>query len=1036
MARRKALLFTDVGRFVDYVRLGSPRSSSTKGFALIEVTWPASGQRCLLLLGHRAKPWSVLQRTSEVFGEDPAEILQHIEVIVDDDAVIWLDEGEKRPCIVHSRRGAHTLIELVGLQTWREPPTSGPVIFRSTDSGSLEQLVLDSLALGNDRIQVAALSSGELLVKIESPSWYLLQRCLEDSSTALLVPMPGSNGQAWISWGWRHPLAALWNAALDPGAIILFAPNRSRQEHAQPDWRDLYDTAEIALDVPTDPIVLAPAAIERTFHITVQLAPRARPQDPELWLVEDADLVALEQLLTALDESDLDELLIAPVHSGGETPRYLLRERHTGSGRTFIDFSPQAFAPWLGVPDLFVPADKTLLPHLRRDRYRSLFGLRPGSVTVYISPSELIQVSSSAFVPLSRLVDYQISAQVERIESLMARNLFEFAPYTRAPARPELLTAGHAARPKHSPATAQPAPTKTVDRDTAALPEEDASQKPAPPAKKPESTPLTELARQERDIERAIIEEPSTERWAQLSQLKDQVGKLRAAYRCSIEAWWLSPAGSGDAHHARALSALLSALQLSGSPASQSRQALQQSDLLSSVAYVLLGSRLPPGHIDHWVLQAARLLTSHQGDLPKKVRWLAWGEVWKVNQDVRAQARVRTQILADLDAIGLTAIDMPDFLQSRLLEERSLADDEDAGEVTRALLNLEGIHNAIREMPTELRCGGLAVLARAYHRLGHLDRAISSINQAREDATSPFITAWIQLFAADTKISSDDDRLQSLLANLPSFEAGTIRAFSETLRSRRGEDDPLSFLSSENLSRLYPTTPSIKRNPLYPRLEHIAQLRQKNQQHQFFQEIRTWLIAAAEQAGSVNTRDIATLVHRGVREISRLQSGKTGPKLTRRFIEFSTQCLDSIGGRSDYFSLLFQLSLAQGAVDLDRTATGLEIFMRTMRHLQSADCITLDLVDVCAAGIQVLESADLTQRGAALSHMLKALVSQSHRLSDLTSSSNTLSMLQLLDQLCEASVSKDRVTQGRYRRYQDLDELLIRERILSEDHCL
>ena len=45
-------------------------------------------------------------------------------------------------------------------------------------------------------------------------------------------------------------------------------------------------------------------------------------------------------------------------------------------------------------------------------------------------------------------------------------------------------------------------------------------------------------------------------------------------------------------------------------------------------------------------------------------------------------------------------------------------------------------------------------------------------------------------------------------------------------------------------------------------------------------------------------------------------------------------------------------------------------------------------------------------------------------------------MLKLLDQLCEASVSKDRITLSRYRRYQDLDELQIRERVLTEDHCL
>ena len=107
-----------------------------------------------------------------------------------------------------------------------------------------------------------------------------------------------------------------------------------------------------------------------------------------------------------------------------------------------------------------------------------------------------------------------------------------------------------------------------------------------------------------------------------------------------------------------------------------------------------------------------------------------------------------------------------------------------------------------------------------------------------------------------------------------------------------------------------------------------------------------------------------------------------------------------------------------------------------MRLLRGADCITLDLVDVCSAAVQVLESAELTQRGSAIDGLLQAMVAQTTRLPDLASSSNTLSILRLIDQLCEASISKDRITLGRYRRYQDRDELLIRERILTEDRCV
>ena len=441
MARRKALLFSDVARFVDYVRLGSPKSSSTKGFELIEVTWPTTDQRGLVLLGHRARPWSLMQRISRVFRSEPGEAFDRIEVIASDEALIWQDSGKPRPLTIHSRRGAHELIDLVALQPWRSPPESGPVIFRSSNIASMERLALSSLSLDNDRIQVAAMAGGDLLLKIESPSWFLLEGCLEEVSAdiTLFTPMPGAGGQAWLRWGWAHPMARMWGAILEPGAVLLFSPDSGRQELVSPDWQDIYDTSEVVLGVSADAIKLEAVEVTDRFTITVHLAPRARPADAELWLVEGGDRRELERLLTALDDTDLDDLLVAPIPAPDGTVRYLIRERHTGSGRKFIDFSPRGFAPWSGVPDLLIPADQTLLPHLRRDRYRALFSLKPGWLTLLLAPGELIQVAQSAFVPLSRLVDYQISAEVDRIEPLMARNLFEFAPYTSATSRPDLL---------------------------------------------------------------------------------------------------------------------------------------------------------------------------------------------------------------------------------------------------------------------------------------------------------------------------------------------------------------------------------------------------------------------------------------------------------------------------------------------------------------------------------------------------------------------------------------------------------------------
>ena len=422
------------------------------------------------------------------------------------------------------------------------------------------------------------------------------------------------------------------------------------------------------------------------------------------------------------------------------------------------------------------------------------------------------------------------------------------------------------------------------------------------------------------------------------------------------------------------------------------------------------------------MLQSARLLSHYQSDLPKKVRWLAWGEVWKANQDVRAQASVRTQILSELDAVGLSPMDVPDFLQERLLKERSLTSDQDAGEITRAMTNLEGIHAAIRKLPPELRCGGMAVLARAYRRLDRPDRTSLCMEQARLEHPSAFVTAWVRLFAEEGATDSKS-HISLLLADLPRYEATAMREVAASLHARREEESPLSFLSADNINRLYPTTPSLTNNPLYARLDKITDYRKRGNVKAFVEAIKKWLGDAVPYTAGLNSRDISTLVHLAVREISRMQSSKQGTSLVIDFNTFSKQALATVGKRSDYFAMLLQLSLAQGAIDLHQTSGGLKILSTTMANLQSADCITLDLVDVCSAAIQVLESADFAQRGGALNRLLGALVHQCGVLPDLASTSNTLSVLRLLDQLCEASVSKDRLTLGRYRRYQDLDEL-------------
>lgn len=1057
MGQRKALVFADVARFADYVRLGYPQARAQRGFTLYSVADPEHPRRTLLLLlGHAPRRFRMMEALSSLFsGASFDDVFQHVHVWEDLDAgtLSLKREGERDWTTLHIRERRHTeaLIELISLAPVSDPQPP-PVMLCLADSVSaLRRLLLDSMALGNDRLALAAVGE-QVLLRIESPSWFLIERTLDEGSIALFVPLPESGGRAWLPWGWRHPLGALWGRSeADAGEEwLLFQVGQRRIRLAPPRWQDVYDAADVVLDFSSTSTALAEAELTERFTVPVRLSPRARPAEPALWLVEADERAALERMLLSLDEADLEDLLIAPVQSSDGGPiRYFLRERRAGQGRQLLDAKARGFAPWQGLNDLFVPAELALEPRLRRDRYRQLFALGGGRLTVLAPPPgggpvERLQIPSAAFAPLHRLVDFTLTAEAPRIEALQARSLFEFGTYGRATARPDLFKASPRSRTDRSETDPQSTPSKPTAAPTADAPAPEPATPARPDAPARPDRPLTALQQEERELERALIEEPTAERWTALQECKASLRKHDDAVICGLEAWWLTDARYTAEVREALLETVEAQLGLSGSPSARIRQLQAQPRAArSTLALAFSGHGLPPGQIPGWLAQAEGRLRDIAPQLSKKARWLAWGELWRHNRDVRSQARLRETILRELDTDGVSVQDIPPFIQERLLNDRSLEQSDASGESRQVLRNLQVLSEGLESLREPLRSGGQAALARVWRRAGRADMSTRALEAARRGSQPPLVMAWIEMQAAESSAPSEAEHRQEAYqrhcASLDRYTVEDLDRYAAALAARRADADLDAFLSADNVERLFPRLSRCGLPALEDPLQRMVTARQGNQRELFEAAARALLHAAIErlQHGG-ELIELSRLVFQAVREIAAFEKMTRQDTLTKVYQSAASKMVKQLHQQpAEYFAIMLQISLTRGLIELKQQGAGLRALSTAASRLSDAeDGPTLDLVDMSASLLRAIEGLPLDQRAPPIQQLLAAITKKVPKLLDLRTTGSTLQMLQLLDQLCEAAVSKDQLTLTRFRQYQDLDELLTRERVLREDFCI
>ena len=174
-------------------------------------------------------------------------------------------------------------------------------------------LVTTSLKLNNDRIQYATIEQDEakhIILRIETPSYYLIQWCEEQHTSKLDLYYPLIDG-TFIEWGHNHPLADLWRRAQSNrhDEWTFFRADGTRQHMPPLKWEDVYQTTEFSLDFPAQSVWSQESDEKPRIPVSLRLEHRGRPLDPELWLLEEDEQHHLEQLLSMVDEEDLKTLL-------------------------------------------------------------------------------------------------------------------------------------------------------------------------------------------------------------------------------------------------------------------------------------------------------------------------------------------------------------------------------------------------------------------------------------------------------------------------------------------------------------------------------------------------------------------------------------------------------------------------------------------------------------------------------------------------------------------------------------------------------
>lgn len=578
---------------------------------------------------------------------------------------------------------------------WRREPSVRAAAVFLPDEAAYRDDLRAALTLGQERMRAATLKDGRVLILVEDPSYYLLQRWEERGDRDLY--WRSQYASVYLPWGHQHPLAKRLRGLELAGELFFAEAAGGWKRLPEPELKDVYEG--LTLDLPGQVQASIQAAGELpTVEVALRWGFRPIPSDGAVWSLPEPGDEHVERLLVELPEENLAGLQLAVLDPGGDAPpRYLVRRlaRTAAGGRTAaVELPGSSFAPYAGYGNLFLPVGRRLEPPVRADRFRTLFGLVPGEL-VFVEPGEgaegdepfqVWRVPDRAFKPLGSVVEYRVQAHRERLEEIRRAAIFDFEPLEYTPQRAGTVEEGPADPRGRKPELEEPeAGGEEALEAPAPLPKK-RSKRPAPRAQpeKAAPEPLPEGGAsgagpdvEELEAEDAALGEGGVGAWQRLAAAKARRGKWSDALYAAEEALWLAEeeavrqeARGGLCGHLEAYLGVAGVAEdeRGAAVAEAASQGTDRRDAAARWTALQLAA-VPEGEPLREAL--AEIYADLRGArIRRKARWLAWAEVLALSGDVAEEERQREAILGSLARRGLEPDDRPSFL-GRFLRSRA-----------------------------------------------------------------------------------------------------------------------------------------------------------------------------------------------------------------------------------------------------------------------------------------------------------------------------------------------------------------------------
>jgi hypothetical protein len=585
------------------------------------------------------------------------------------------------------------------------------------------------------------------------PPYYTVAKAIDESQgLRAFTPLIAGQEQSWIEAGYEHPFSELLRPQ-DEQMLLVYGDGRFANL-ARGEFFDLYQLVDVALP---DADKLGAQPDPDRLKVSLELCPRARQATPSFWVVQKDSLRFIESLVRQLPEAEIARLLFAVAYdeSGDgkqaeeRNPIVLIKAR-VGRTPPVLEVPGLSYAAWLGIDNLFLPAEAMLDPPLRPETLRRQLAADPSELT-WLQPLganennddsahargfRVMRIDEAAFAPLSDWVDYVVHHDADQLKSWSDAVSFELEQFESigvewsdrpAPPKPPEKKKERPARRERVEVLEQE-PEEELDATPVKLEKKKVAAEPkvAVAIVEPgaEEKALSELGHAFFEVKGAADADERLEILQQMAVLYGRQGRVRQAALCWTRVIW--PADSDAA--APCIVAWDTSLTASESLQKHLDNQSPEAPEVYAVAAALIAARAHQTALDGELVRKAQVwLDTNQGVLDVRSLWLSRLALAQlVGGDQLGLVRARDEVIGRLSHGLSLGRDVPAFVR--------LQGDDDGKPTAEVLAaQLEALFARYKkakrdrtpvEAPEKLTGGYVRLLfAYGFARLGRADRA-------------------------------------------------------------------------------------------------------------------------------------------------------------------------------------------------------------------------------------------------------------------------------------------------------------------------